>query len=344
MQTSNSIHYSDPKFIRMVGELHDGGASWREIVRRAETYGWKGTQEVLRSRWAEVLKDAYVALYMGDKGRSLEPKQIDALTKSLSPKFTSYLRLEGDFMVSSDWHIPAYHEDMADKLIQIAKKWKLKKHIIVGDFLNMGAFSRHDIRDGRDSFKAEQVLARSILERMFKQFDTVYWLLGNHEVRMLRSLLFQAKLSDIALTILGGLANAKNLVCSDYGYAIVNEEWRLTHPKSYSQMGGTVPVKLANKFEQSVIGAHGHHIGIRVASNKNRVGIDLGGMFDVRKIDYVMQEDSTHPMWNTAFGVLKRSAYSPEGAFYLFTDNRLLTDWNYWLGRKSNANPKPQKR
>ncbi len=160
------------------------------------------------------------------------------------------------------------------------------------------------------------------MAELYQAFDVIYWTLGNHDVRMLRALEFGIGLAELAKLVDG----TGKMQCSYYRYAIINKTWRVSHPKSYSRRGGQVPSILADKFKCSVIGAHGHHWGIQPALNNEYVGIDTGGMFDPTRVDYIMLEDSTHPMWTPGFGIIRNNTY------YMFTDNPRLTDWDFWLG------------
>lgn len=255
-------------------------------------------------------------------------EDVQALTEIFSRKLTAWLRLSGDFMISSDWHVPHFSADMAEKYFAIAKRFGIQQQIIVGDFVNLDSLSDWDKVDHEDTWKREQAAASRLIEHFGKAFDLTYWIMGNHEVRWMRKLAFQTDLPDFAAQLIDKAKVGTELICSNYAYAVINDEWRLTHPKSYSRNGGTVPFELTSKYEQSVIGAHGHHVGVRLGRNNKRVGIDIGGMFDVERIGYVMREDSNHPMWNGGFAMLRNNCC------YLFTDNPLLTDWDFWLPTK----------
>ena len=325
--------YENPAFVDYVANLRN----------RPKPLTWKRIHALLVRDFAYAPKVTALLKWWTTEGQkcsqgldyNLNPKdrgeELRKFAKTFSRKLTGWLQLSGDFMISSDWHLPHFNPEMAERYFRIAKKFKIRQHVIIGDFVNLDAMSAWDQVDLEDSWENERAAASYVLAQFERAFDTTYWLMGNHEVRYMRKLAFQVDLNDFASQLLDRAKVGKSLVCSTYAYAIINGEWRVTHPKTYSRHGGTVPYELTAKYEQSVIGAHGHHVGIRVGRNNRRVGIDIGGMFDVERIGYVMREDSAHPMWNCAFGMLRNNAA------YVFSESPLLTDWDFWLPKRRNG-------
>ena len=63
---------------------------------------------------------------------------------NLAVKLDHFFEIEGDMIVSSDWHLPLIDVDMVMKLIMVAKKFNLKKMALVGDFINFETISHWD--------------------------------------------------------------------------------------------------------------------------------------------------------------------------------------------------------
>jgi len=334
---SNRDIYDKVAFVRLVGSMRKSGATLAEVIVTAKAqFGYPSSCNALRNWWKAEGNDRYEALFADPKGAG-KIEDFRHMVNAFSHRYNGWLKLSGNFLVTSDWHIPHFNPDLAEKAMVMSKNWGLRQHCIAGDFLNMTAFGFWDRRDLTDTWQTEKAMASAVLHDVLPRFDQTYWLLGNHEARLLRKLSYEMSENDIANLLVTETVDKQRLKCSPYRYAVINDEWRVTHPKTYSREGAKVPKKLAGKFNQSVLGAHGHHFGIGVAENNLHVGIDLGGMFDVERMEYVMLEDSTHPMWNGGFVIIYNNVAYP------FTDNPLLTDWDFWL----NTGPpkgKPQKK
>jgi hypothetical protein len=97
------------------------------------------------------------------------------------------------------------------------------------------------------------------------------------------------------------------------------------HPKSYSQKAGIASRALCSKYLKNVLNTHGHHVGWNYDPSGKFLAVDLGGMFDPEKIEYMNIKTTTHPVWNSGFGMLRN------GYFHLFDQQ---TDFDFWLGQE----------
>ena len=324
---TNSRLYGSPEFGAYVKALRAKSPppTWAAISRLCKRdFNYLGNQAALKSWWKDGGRDRSKA--MDDSPLNLE--ELKRLNRITGRVWDGYLRLSGDFMLTCDWHIPHFSADMTDKMMRVAKRFKIKRMIIGGDFLNLDTLSTWDGRDMEDKTENDITSGAWLLKGMLKWFDQIYWTVGNHDQRILRSLGYGLDLGALGRMLVGEAVAGERLICSNYAYAILDGRLRVTHPKSYSRKGGAVPAALADKYRMSVVGAHGHHIGMQPSSNKDDVGIDLGGMFDASMIHYITHEDSTHSMWTSAFGMWRH------GTFYHFHDNKILTDWDYWLPKR----------
>ena len=60
----------------------------------------------------------------------------------------------------------------------------------------------------------------------------------------------------------------------------IGDKVMVTHPKSYSQISGSVAIRLAEKYHMDVINAHGHFAAMRFDRSGKFQAVDLGGLFD----------------------------------------------------------------
>jgi hypothetical protein len=150
-----------------------------------------------------------------------------------------------------------------------------------------------------------------------------YLLQGNHERRIGIQTFSMIQVKHL-FGFIGGEIWAKKFRYSVYDKMHIGDKWLLVHPKSYSQISAAVALRLAEKYHRHVINAHGHFIALRYDRSGQYMGIDLGGLFDTSKIDYMNLSTTTHPFWNCGFGMILN------GKFWHFHEN---TDFEYFFGR-----------
>jgi len=224
-----------------------------------------------------------------------------------------------NYMTSCDYHAPYHSEMWINLLLAVAEKFKIKKNIVIGDLFEFH-FIMHHYTELSRSLDKEVMQAQPVINTL-KYFDMNYFLKGNHENRIGRGTdgLIQAK---HLFKLFGGDAWEKHFTYSVYDKLNIGDDWMAVHPGSYSQVSGSVAVRLAEKFAKNVINSHGHFVAMRYTRDGKHVGIDLGGMFDRSRVDYINLKTTTHPIWNNGFGMMLN------GHFYHFHNG---TDWNYWL-------------
>jgi len=232
--------------------------------------------------------------------------------------FDKYLKLSGNIMITSDWHIPYYDTALAEKMLYIAQKFDIKKMICAGDFIDAYAISAFSIKIKEDTFQKELLIANDVMQKLLEVFDWIFLLKGNHELRFLHALSDQVGMEHLKTLI----TQDKRVFASDYSYAVVDGQWRITHPISYSQIRSRVANRLALKFHQNIIMCHGHLWNMGIDDSGIYQIVDIGGMMDPDKIEYLGLRDTTHPRWNRGFAMLLDG--------YLYTFNNLITNWRFW--------------
>lgn len=240
-------------------------------------------------------------------------------------KLTNYFRLDGDYIVSSDWHLPLIDSDIAFKMILIAKKFNIKKLAVVGDLIDFDVISRFDTKNRNSSLKKDLDSAEDFLNLLFKWFDRIDWCFGNHDERLSKLFNFQLEPGEFG-RLISDQVNKKLFISSHPFMELYNGGvWRLTHPRNFSVITARVPTRLAEKYRCSVLGAHGHHQGYCFDSSGKDVAADLGCMTDYERTHYIMFADTTHPRWNKGFAMVRK------GCYYQFSSNPKATDWDFWL-------------
>lgn len=227
-----------------------------------------------------------------------------------------------NYMVSCDYHAPYHNEMWINLLLAVAEKFGVRKNIVIGDLFEFH-FIMHHYTELSRSLDKEVMQVQPVINTL-EYFDMNYVVQGNHENRVGRGTngLIQAK---HLFKLFGGDAWEKKFKYSTYDKLNIGDDWMVVHPGSYSQVSGSVAVRLAEKFVKNVINSHGHFVAMRYTRDGKHRGIDLGGMFDRSRVDYINLKTTTHPIWNNGFGMMYN------GHFYHFHDG---TDWDWWLGNK----------
>jgi hypothetical protein len=234
--------------------------------------------------------------------------------------YNDYWKLSGDFVLTSDWHVPYHDADICNKMIAMAHKFDLNRLIIAGDFFNQDAFSHYLSMDAID-FGEEKAIATDIMEKLCLSFDEIYILTGNHDIRLLKMLSFKLRIEDVWKMVTTEIG--RQIKISEYPYLKINDKWHITHPKNFSVMPTSVARRMNHKYQQSVGVAHGHQMGITYSPSGKEVLFDTGGMFDQEKIEYSRMNDTTHSEWQTGFNIIKND--------YLYQFPKNHTDWDFWL-------------
>lgn len=298
---SPSVHFIPKDLLDKAQTLLDCGLSYSQIASALNSPARPVTTDTV-SKWID----------RGRIKRILPPTRI----------YNDYLRLSGDWVVSSDYHVPYTDLELVRLMIATAKRFKVRNLLVAGDFLDQTAFSTFFVQEDSD-FKEELLGAREIFELLTGWFTNIKFLLGNHDIRLLKVLQFKLKAADFFKMI-----NDK-LQLSQYPYCKINNKWHITHPKNYSKIATRVAYWL-NHREQCHVGvAHGHAMGVTYSPSGKEILFDTGGMFSQERVEYKNLVDTTHGNWISGFSIIYKE--------HLYQFPKLHTDWNFWLGPKIRA-------
>jgi hypothetical protein len=238
------------------------------------------------------------------------------------PIFNGDLKLPmDDYIITCDYHSPYYSVAWHNRSLQIAERFGIKKLVVIGDLVDFGFASRY-YSDHKPGIADEADENKRLIQSLLAQFEEIVVVKGNHEDRLGRQTngLIQAR---YLFELWSGPEYGKRFKYSLYDKLTIGDEWLCVHPRSYSRVSMGVARLLAAKYHKNIINTHGHFLGYAYDISGQYLAIDLGGMFDMQKIEYMNIKSTTHPFWNPGFGMLKN------GYFHLF-DSR--TDWDFWLG------------
>lgn len=225
--------------------------------------------------------------------------------------FNNAWNLKGNRLICSDIHAPFHSERWIERLLRTKDKAKIGTLTIVGDGLDMHAFSAWG-GDPELPWKHEALIAGELVWRLYSEFNRIEWIRGNHCDRISRKTDWQMDYSHPLDAILCGYARQTGekyepgrIDYTEYPYAWLDDEWMLVHPRSYSRIPTNVSRQLALKYQKHVMAGHGHLCGQSVALDGVHVAIDTGGLMDMDKVSYQHMSITTHPRWNNGFVVYK---------------------------------------
>jgi hypothetical protein len=253
-------------------------------------------------------------------------KDVEPLTKVLGelPNYPAEMLQIPDrpCALTSDWHTPYFSTLWLQRLLAVCSKLKVRDLAIVGDFTDLSWISHYMRKEQRGGgLNKDMTIILQTLSLLLSFFDDVWWSYGNHEDRLPQALHGQDMLEAAAT----GMAKAQGkgrLHMTDMATMLLGDKWRLEHPKTFSRDGAKVAAAAAAIYHRNIACGHAHHFGFKYDVSGNYIGIDLGGMFDLEKQEYLYKTGiTTLPAWNPGFWVYQR------GGKVLPFENALV-DWS----------------
>jgi hypothetical protein len=177
--------------------------------------------------------------------------------------------------------------DAEKKLMDFAASLGSKKQ---GELMElMGNLGQHTEQDGAST---EIGVARKELLKLEKLFDKCFFILGNHEGRLLKSL--DTTLSPDELLRLLDKKNEKWFIAPYYYCYLETEQGRyiIEHPKNFGKFSAS---KLCSKYGSHVIMAHSHQLVFTFDPSGQYYAIEAGHCVDESRLAYVGQRHNTSP-------------------------------------------------
>jgi hypothetical protein len=237
------------------------------------------------------------------------------------------------FMVTTDWHVPYYDAEMAERMMLVAQNWKpepIKNLINGGDFIDysqLGVFLP-EYEEPRRALEDDLELAGDLLRWLTGWFDNIIGLEANHERRLARSLKNEISHEKWGQLYSSGL---KEVHLSKWSYCVITDstgaQWRITHPGRRWKNLGRLAQELANRYQMHILLAHSHVMSVSYNISGDYICVDTGGMFAEKAMGYYMKQDAAYWRWQSGFLVVSNGK--------LHTFNNIWTDWEAysdWLG------------
>lgn len=215
-----------------------------------------------------------------------------------------------NILICSDWHLPLVNKNCFNALIKAKDEYKVKDLAVVGDFWDCENYSFFVNYQLQKTFQDEVKFVGETLRFLTKEFKNLWFCCGNHERRWLRW--NEGKMTIKQMFNITGVT--EGYITTPYDHIILNDSWRLCHSKHYSRTPLSLARKLATIYTMNIINAHGHFTAGPAKDDSNRFWIiDIGGLFDKEKIEY-LRATTTYPQLNNGFALVQDN--EPKMVFY----------------------------
>lgn len=289
-------------------------SDWDEAKRLAVTEGWSNYR--IADKFG--VNESTIRRGLKDVKRHLLPAE-DFATR-FQIELDKPMRHSGNIAITADWHIPLYDAEYANEFIKTARERGHKDLLIAGDFFNFDALSAYEPKQHSAGLEGEMVEALAVMRVLLETFDNIYYLWGNHDVRLHRALGYALQFQNAMKMVFGNLGEEAmsrlKFTNLDHMWIDVDgqEPWYVCHPANYSRIPLSTARILAAKYNANVITAHSHHCAVGYATDGERVVAEIGGLFDRHKTAY-LQRSTTFPTWQTGYAFLedgKLAVHSPK--------------------------------
>lgn len=205
-------------------------------------------------------------------------------------------------LVGADVHVPGHSEKWLKALIEYARVYEIKNLLLAGDFWNLDALSRFELKDSDLNLKKELFAGKTVLEKLTKQF-TIYMVCGNHDKRLPLSLRGAIDFSGAMKVFLGKKVFTTN---RDFMYLTSGDKkFRICHPDMYSQIKGKIVSTLAQDLQENILAGHPHYFSMQTNKTGKYVGLDMPCLCEPEQFTYKTKNTTTCPEWNNGFVHIK---------------------------------------
>lgn len=280
-------------------------SDWDEATRLAVTEGWSNYR--IADQFG--VNESTIRRGLKDVKRHLLPTDEDFVER-FKIELGVPMRFSGNIAITADWHIPLYDAEYANEFIRTARERGHKDLIVAGDFFNFDALSAYEPKQHSAGLEGEIVEALAVMRVLLGTFDNIYYLWGNHDVRLHRALGFALQFQNAMKMVFGNLGEEAlariKFTNLDHMWIDVegSDSWYICHPANYSRIPLSTARVMSAKYNANVITAHSHHCAVGYGTDGKRVVAEIGGLFDRSKTGY-LQRSTTFPTWQQGYAFLE---------------------------------------
>lgn len=220
------------------------------------------------------------------------------------------LRVSGNGVVSSDWHVPMISHETAVQMMEHAIAHKCTDFLVIaGDLFNLDSLSDYLPKQPTADLPTEIAHVPKLLRLMLKVFKVIVITKGNHDFRLQKALGYKLRFEHTIKMMLPDITpdEMSRILVTTNDYAVVDTPagpWHCCHTNQYSKIPLAVPRELCSIELMHVAAAHRHHHAVGKDKSGNFFAVELGGLFDASKTSYLRQWTTTFPKWTPGYMLL----------------------------------------
>lgn len=261
-----------------------------------------------------------------------EPMRAGKMPPSPYPVYNEPLSMEGNALILPDPEFPFHNADFINRVFDLCAAWEITKCVIAGDVLHFDSLSQWEanwitVKPAnslteetesrlRDAINEVPLKYRGRLENEFSKiieerqeptelsasknclltleqlFTDIDYVIGNHDDRLVRAL--KSPLMPKSLLNLIGITDPRWRI-APYFYSWLKSgdtTFRIEHPRSAS---ANTAVRLADKYETSVIMGHSHLQAVQYSTSGKHWAIHAGAAVDEDRLPYAAQRSTNAP-------------------------------------------------
>lgn len=221
------------------------------------------------------------------------------------PTLPEPLKVEGNWIIVGDVHVPYCDWQMCERVAQVGRKEKIRNLLVAGDFWDYSHLSLYDDVVQPATWQTERAAGKRLVQTWGDWFTNVRFLTGNHERRRSRRTDGAEDDEDIFSPL---AAVAKGIKSTIYGWCELSsggECYRVSHPAAYRQTPLSVVNELAQKFQCHIIGFHEHLFGITISRYGRYIIVNGGMLGDESKFAYTTLDDNIKPRMKKGFVMVR---------------------------------------
>jgi predicted phosphodiesterase len=224
--------------------------------------------------------------------------------ESPTPQYLDYLKLTYErVLILGDCEIPDHDRIIFEMVAKLSERLGIEHLIINGDFVALDSFSAWPKDNPQStSFERDLDLATESIKCFLNVFDTVDYIIGNHERRLAKQNKGQNNMGMYMRHIFG-------LQYSNYPYCELksgDSEILICHQEDYSRVPLAVPRRLATVYDKNILCGHTHALESGYSDNGKHWIACGGHARDETRTMYKCMKVASNPRWQAGFSLIYR--------------------------------------
>jgi hypothetical protein len=213
------------------------------------------------------------------------------IPKSSEVTYTQWLQAPGRAIVTADWHVPYWDDNLLEQLVVDGRHYHQDTLIGAGDLTQASAFYKKKLPKGltTNELNSELRSLGEVIRYLASEFKELYLCPGNHDDWVLQAMGYTVTFRELLAMVVQDDKVMERIFTTERPFMLIGDSWVACHPDAMSKDPTAVAVRLATEVypTKNVMIGHVHGMGLSVRRATGQQCIALGGLFDVEKLAYV---------------------------------------------------------